>query len=277
MTIECTGRRKDGSHFPLEKSYSHHEANGQSYFTAVIRDISARRDLERQLRFAERHADVGKAIAHVVHEIRNPLMLIGGFGRQLERSPGLQKDAKSLKKLHIIVAEIQRLEELLEGVLLLRRPASAAKKSRLNIHDVLNETCRMLEPRLAGKSVQLRLEFCPQPVEIDADPDQIKQVLLNLLYNALDAMEETGTISIGSATTATTVRIRIHDTGPGIPEQVRSRIFDPFFTTKAHGTGLGLAISRNIIQDHGGTIQVECPADGGTTFIIELPLASSDG
>jgi two-component system, LuxR family, sensor kinase FixL len=277
MTIECTGLRKDGSHFPLEKSYSHHQANGQSYFTAVIRDISARLDLERKLRFAERHADVGKAIAHVVHEIRNPLMLIGGFGRQLERSPALQKDAKSLKKLHIIVTEIQRLEELLEGVLLLRRPASAAKKSRLNIHDVLNETCRMLEPRLAGKSVQLRLEFCPQPVEIDADPDQIKQVLLNLLYNALDAMEETGTISIGSTTTATTVQIRIHDTGPGIPEQVRSRIFDPFFTTKAHGTGLGLAISRNIIQDHGGTIQVGCPINDGTTFTIELPLASADG
>ncbi|HBZ54038.1 MAG TPA: hypothetical protein DEO88_01420, partial [Syntrophobacteraceae bacterium] len=108
-----------------------------------------------------------------------------------------------------------------------------------------------------------------------ADPDQIKQVLLNLLYNALDAMGESGTVGIKSLATGSKARILIQDSGPGIPEELRSRIFDPFFTTKAHGTGLGLAISRNIVQDHGGTIEVECPAEGGTTFTIELPLASS--
>lgn len=275
-TRQCTGRRKDGNSFPIEKSYSSHKINDQTFFTAIIRDISAKLEMERQLQFAQRHADVGKAISHVVHEIRNPLMLIGGFARQLERCQGIQSDSKNLKKLHIIIEEIQRLEELLEGVLVLRRPASAAKKRLLNINDLINEVCRLLEPRLANRSVRLLVEPFAQPVETHADPDQIKQVLLNLLYNALDAMGESGTIHIKSSIAGAKVRVLVRDTGPGIPEELRSHIFDPFFTSKAHGTGLGLAISRNILQDHGGSIEVECPDDGGTTFVVELPLASSE-
>jgi two-component system sensor kinase FixL len=273
LTMECTGLRKDGSSFPLEKSYSCHEEDGEYFFTAVIRDISAKRQLEQQLRFAERHADVGKAITHVVHEIRNPLMLIGGFARQLEHSPGIQGDAKNQQKLKIIVDEVRRLEELLEGVLLLRRQASAARKRVLDVNEVLKETSRLLEPRLAGRSIELAVQLPNQAVEIDADPDQLKQVFLNLLQNALEAVEEAGNIGIDVLTGTDRVRILIHDSGPGIPSELRGRIFDPFFTTKAHGTGLGLAISRNIIQDHGGSIRVECPSVRGTTFVIELPLA----
>jgi two-component system, LuxR family, sensor kinase FixL len=272
-TIECTGRRKDGNTFPLEKSYSYHEADGQPYFTAVIRDVSAKRELEQQLRFAERHADVGKAITHVVHEIRNPLMLIGGFARQLTNNPGIQGDAKNLQKLQIIVDEVRRLEELLEGVLLLRRPASAARKCLLDVCEVMRETTRLLEPRLAGRALKLMVQLPPRVVQIDGDPDQLKQVFLNLLQNALEAIEAAGTIRIEAETDAGMVRILIHDSGPGVPAELLGRIFDPFFTTKTHGTGLGLAISRNIIQDHGGSIRVECPIGRGTTFIIELPLA----
>ncbi|HBD09440.1 MAG TPA: histidine kinase, partial [Syntrophobacteraceae bacterium] len=197
---------------------------------AIIRDVSAKLELERQLRFAERHADVGKAVSHVVHEIRNPLMLIGGFARQLERCRGIQGDTKNLKKLRIIIEEIQRLEELLEGVLLLRKPASAAKKRLLDINEVINEVSRLLEPRLANRSAQLFVEPFPGSLETHADPDQIKQVLLNLLYNALDAMGESGTVGIKSLATGSKARILIQDSGPGIPEELRSRIFDPFFT-----------------------------------------------
>ena len=274
-TRQCTARRKDGSPFPIEKSYSSHKVDDQMFFTAIVRDISSKLEMERQLQFAQRHADVGKAISHVVHEIRNPLMLIGGFARQLERCQGIQGDTKNLNKLHIIIEEIQRLEELLEGVLVLRRPASAAKKQRLDINELIREVRRLLEPRLANRSVRLLVEPYAQPLETHADPDQIKQVLLNLLYNALDATGGSGTIRVKSSIADDKIRIEIQDTGPGIPEELRSRIFDPFFTTKTHGTGLGLAISRNIVGDHNGSITVECPDSGGTTFVIELPLASS--
>jgi two-component system sensor kinase FixL len=271
-TIECRGQRKDGGTFPLEKSYSYHETGGHHYFTAVLRDITAKQRMEQHIRFTERLADVGKAVTHVVHEIRNPLMLIGGFARQLERCEGIEKDAGNRQKLKIIVDEVRRMEELLQGILLLRRPASGSRKRLVDINELLRETSRLVEPRLAGREVNLRLHLVEGSLPVQADPDQIKQVLLNLLQNALESIEGRGEIAVKSRVDSGTVEIIIQDSGPGIPEDLRDRIFEPFFTTKSQGTGLGLAITRNIVQDHGGSIRFECPPRHGTAFIIELPL-----
>jgi signal transduction histidine kinase len=120
--------------------------------------------------------------------------------------------------------------------------------------------------------VNLRLHLVEGSLPVQADPDQIKQVLLNLLQNALESIEGRGEIAVKSRVDSGTVEIIIQDSGPGIPEDLRDRIFEPFFTTKSQGTGLGLAITRNIVQDHGGSIRFECPPRHGTAFIIELPL-----
>jgi two-component system, LuxR family, sensor kinase FixL len=271
-TMECRGQRKDGGTFPLEKSYSYHEAGGHHYFTAVLRDITAKQRMEQHIRFTERLADVGKAVTHVVHEIRNPLMLIGGFARQLERCEGIEQDAKNRQKLQIIVDEVRRMEELLEGILLLRRPASASRKRLVDVNELLRETSRLVEPRLAGREVNLGLHLAAGTLPIQADPDQIKQVLLNLLQNALESIDDRGEIAVKSRADSGTVEIIIQDSGPGISEDLRDRIFEPFFTTKSQGTGLGLAITRNIVQDHGGTIRFESSPHRGTAFIIQLPL-----
>jgi two-component system, LuxR family, sensor kinase FixL len=271
-TLECNGQRKDGSRFPLEKSYSYHEADGHHYFTAVIRDITEKQQMEQHIRFTERLADVGKAVTHVAHEIRNPLMLIGGFAKQLERAPGIQQDPKNRQKLNIIIDEVRRMEELMEGILLLRRPASASRKRVVDANELLRETCRLLDPRLSGRQVTLDIHLADGGLPIHADPDQIKQVLLNLLQNALEAIEGPGAIVIESQKTAQTAQVVIRDSGPGVPVELRQRIFEPFFTTKTHGTGLGLAITRNIVQDHGGTIRLDCGLDRGTSVTVELPL-----
>jgi len=269
---ECYGLRKNGDSFPVEISYSVSRTGGRLYFTAVIRDITARKVREREMRFMERLADVGKAVAQVVHEIRKPLMLIGGFAHQVRQCGALEKDDGNRHKLSIIEEEVRRLEALLNGIRLLTRPASASQKRSLNINDLLRETFDLLEPMLQDHVVKLEVTLAEETLMIHGDGDQLKQVFLNLLQNASDAMGGVGTIRVTSRRINRSVQIDIEDEGPGVPHDVQDKVFDPFFTTKAQGTGLGLAISRNIIQDHGGTIVLGPQEKQGATFTIELPL-----
>ncbi|GLI35160.1 two-component system sensor histidine kinase NtrB [Desulforhabdus amnigena] len=269
---ECFGLHKEGRSFPVEISYSVSRTEGRLYFTAVIRDISRRKEMERELRFMEKLAAIGKTVAQVVHEIRKPLMLMGGFARQVQNCEGLREDEKNKQKLGIVIEEVRRLEALLNGVRLLTRPPAASQKHSLSVNQVLKETFELLEPMLQDRQVELNTELSPYPLMIQGDADQLKQVILNILQNAVDAMQGVGTISVSTRMAFTMVQIIIKDNGPGIREELQEKIFDPFFTTKTDGTGLGLAISRNIIQDHGGTITLVSAPSKGATFIIELPL-----
>ena len=268
---ECLGQRKDGTTFPVEIAYSVSKTGTHLYFTAVIRDISERQALEREMRFIERLADVGKAVAHVVHEIRKPLMLIGGFARQVARSEALRSDTKHRRKLNIIVEEVQRLETLLNGIRLLTRPSSSSHKQRVLLNDLLEETFELIQPMLQRRHIRLERELSREPLQIHGDADQLKQVLLNVLHNAAEAMER-GSIHVSSAASEGMARIRIVDDGPGIEKETQEKLFDPFFTTKANGTGLGLAISENIARDHGGSIALYSEPPHGTTVVLELPL-----
>ena len=269
---ECYGLRKDGTSFPVEISYSVSKTGGHLYFTAVIRDITQRKEMEKEVRFFERLADVGKAVAYVAHEIRKPLMLIGGFARQVAQCDAMKTATKDRQKLGIIVEEVRRLEKLLNGVRLLTRPSSSSEKRSISLNRLLNETFDLLEPVLKDRSIELQIDLDEGPLMIEGDPDQLKQVFLNLLHNSIEAIADQGQIRISSHVSSRAAEITIEDNGPGIPWDVQEKIFDPFFTTKGDGTGLGLAISKNIVREHGGSIDFKSNPGKGTRFSIRLPV-----
>jgi len=269
---ECMASRRDGQSFPVEISYSVSRTQDRLYFTAVIRDISKRKDLEREFRFMEKLAAVGKAVSQVTHEIRKPLMLIGGFARQVEHCEALQDSEKDRNKLQIIVDEVQRLETLLNSIRLVTRPTGTRQKRSISVNHVLRETIALLEPMLQAKEVRLEVDLTSSPLMVQGDPDQLKQVFLNLIQNAVEALEDGGTVRVSSSESLTHAQVIIDDDGPGIPEELQEKVFDPFFTTKSAGTGLGLAISRNIVQDHNGTLSFDATSSRGTRLKIELPL-----
>lgn len=269
---ECYGLRKDGSSFPVEIAYSVSKTGGNLYFTAVIRDITRRKRLEREVRFVERLADVGKSVAHVAHEIRKPLMLIGGFARQVAHCDSLKGDEKDRQKLDIVVEEVRRLEKLLDGVRLLTRPSTSSNKRSVALNQLLHETLDLFETVVKDHHIKLEIDLARGPLMIEADPDQLKQVFLNILYNAIEAIQDNGTIRITSNVTGREAEIVIADNGPGIPGELQEKIYDPFYTTKRDGTGLGLAISKSIIEDHGGALDLQSQSGKGTSFVVRLPI-----
>lgn len=269
---ECFAQHKLGHTVPVEISYSVSRTLGRLYFTAVIRDISERKEMERELRFMERLADIGKAVAQVSHEIRKPLMLIGGFARQVKDCAALAGDASARSKLAIVVDEVRRLETLLNSVRLLTRPAASSRKQPLDLNHVLDEVLVLIQPLLQGQTIEVFVQREVEPLMIEGDADQLKQVLLNLLQNAIEALGSKGKLVLTSQKRSRFVEVRIEDNGPGIPPSIQERIFDPFFTTKSEGSGLGLAISRNIIRDHGGSLSLRSAPSEGAAFLIELPL-----
>ena len=269
---ECGIQNSKGETVPVDISYSVSRTGGRLYSTAIIRDISGKKELERQVRFMEKLADVGKAVAQVVHEIRKPLTVIGGFARQVESCETLKDDANNRHKLEIIVGEVRRLDKLLNGIRLISRPRSHSDYRSLYIGEVLAETLELLEPMLQDRQVELFADIPQEPLLILGDSDQLKQVFLNLLKNAVEAMDGVGTIRIRVGVEERQVLVSIEDDGPGIPPEMEDKIFDPFFSTKSQGTGLGLAISRSIIQDHGGSITLRSAVPRGATAIVALPL-----
>ncbi len=227
---------------------------------------------ERLLR-SERFAAVGEAAAYVSHEIKNPLMVIGGLASQVERRH--PEDPASQEKLRIIQTEVKRLESFLGELRDFLRPAQPCKQE-VDVNQVIREVEALMGDAIQEKGVNLEERLAPDLPAVEADPNQIKQVLLNLFKNAAEATEEHGKILISSGSQDAQVWFAVKDTGKGMSEDVLEKIFHPFFTTKDKGTGLGLAVINKIIADHHGTITVNTVAGQGSTFTIRLPQKGSN-
>jgi two-component system, NtrC family, sensor histidine kinase HydH len=225
---------------------------------------------QEKLMISERFAAIGEAAAHLSHEIKNPLLLMGGFAQQVRRT--LSADDPRVEKLGIIAGEAKRLEHLLVEVRdFTRPPRPSLVETELN--EMVRQVADLFQEQAESQGVVSRLALDPKLSVCILDPDQIKQVLINLTKNALEAMPEGGELSISTARDADFVRIEIKDTGRGIPEEVMKKLFHPFFSTKAKGTGLGLAVSYKLVQDHGGEILVWSAPDQGARFTVRLPLS----
>jgi len=211
----------------------------------------------------------GKMSASISHEIKNPLMMIGGFAKQLAKQSGEEKSAHKLK---IIVSEVERLENLLKELRELYLPRTLTVEET-SINDLLIETHELIKGECENKGIRVEISTGGASPLIRGDKAKLKQVFLNLVKNAIEAMEGGGRLSILSELKGNEVEIIIEDNGGGISDKDLGRIFSPFFTTKRHGTGLGLAISKSIIEEHpGGSISVESEGGKGTKFRISLPV-----
>jgi len=229
---------------------------------------------------AERHeklASLGMLAAGVAHEIRNPLTAIKAwlFLEQKRLAPGSPEEADA----RVIANEVDRLEGIVRDVLLFAQP-SEPKFSVVRADQPLREAQALLAPQLAREGIRLVCEDGPE-ARVRLDPQQIKQVLLNLIRNAAESIGRDGAVTLRvrldskrlADGPAEVVILEVADTGKGIPLEVQKRLFDPFFTTKECGTGLGLSIAARIVQKHGGALQYQTQVNRGTTFGIVLPRA----
>lgn len=217
----------------------------------------------------ERLALLGEMAAIVAHEIRNPLTSVKGFAQRIKRKSPDQETVG--RYAEIIMEEVDRLDAVIADVLDFARRA-APRWQEVDLGEVIRQTIDLLGAGLGRPEVVLSVETAPDLPRLKGDPAQLKQVLLNICQNALQAMPEGGALGIEATCKEGAVRVSIQDTGRGIPPEVRPKIFHPFFTTRTHGTGLGLALAQHIVEDHGGRITVESEVGQGTTFTIELPV-----
>jgi PAS domain S-box-containing protein len=263
-TVELTAEKRSGEEFPISISFSVTEESGHLLMTAIIRDITELKALQQKAIQNERLASMGQALSYVTHEIKNPLVSIGGFARSLLQSSSIQE--KDLGRLDIIVKEVRRLEELLAEIQDFSKPLIMEKQG-LQILAFFRDTEE-------SSQVTFSLDVHGDPV-IHADPDRLRQVMLNLIKNAMESIEMMGKIRIRAWKDDRTSTIEIQDNGHGIDRNHLEIIFDPFFTTKREGTGLGLPLCRKIIREHGGELTIQSTIAQGTSARITLPAHDS--
>lgn len=223
---------------------------------------------QSKLMSAEKLAAIGKMAAHVSHEIRNPLVTIGGFARTiLKKNP--QPEIREAAE--IVVSEVTRLEKILNEVLDFSRPVTPIFKSQ-DLNEVIRESCVLVSAELKSGEVRLLCKLDDKLPKIVMDSQQLKQAVLNILKNAINAMPSGGTLTVTTECLKEYAKIDVTDTGSGIPEAVLRQLFTPFFTTRQTGTGLGLAVTRQIVEEHEGTIDIKSEEGKGTTCLIFLPL-----
>jgi two-component system sensor histidine kinase HydH len=234
---------------------------------------SSLREARERLVHGERLAAIGEMAANLVHELKNPIITIGGFAGRLLK--GLPDGSREHRYADTIVKEVCRLEKMLSDILAFSRKPTICY-SACNLAEILQDCFSSCATTLEDQGIRLLVNLEAAHVPLLGDAHQLKQVFLNLILNACDAMPDGGRISVGvdvPPQKKRTVVIRIADTGGGIPPEMLSQIFNPFFTTKQHGTGLGLAIANRILLNHNGRIKAANEGSTGAVFTVTLPLA----
>jgi len=232
----------------------------------VVSDITELKNLRERLIMTERMAALGEVAARVAHEIRNPLVSVGGFARRL----GKKLDGNLKEYADIIAREVERLEGILNEILSFVKETRFVKEI-VNPNRLIEEVISLIKSDLEERNIVLVREF-GEPAEMYMDPNRIKEALLNILKNAVQAVGSNGTIFVKTYVKDNAAVFEIKDTGTGIAEEDLPFIFDPFFTTKTGGTGLGLAITHGIIEEHKGSIELESKPGAGSTFKVFIPL-----
>jgi two-component system sensor histidine kinase PilS (NtrC family) len=241
---------------------------------AVFQDLSEVREMERRARRNETLAELGALSAKIAHELRNGLNPISGSVECLQRE--LKLEGENAMLMDLITAECNRLNRFVTDLLSYSRERDLAFET-LDLEDDLGELCEVVarDPRRAS-GVRVRFERRGEPVQVRADREQIRQVWLNLAFNALDAITKGGQLEVRwREDEDDQVAVEFVDDGPGIPEDVLSRMGEPFFTTKERGTGLGVAIAQRIVERHGGALTFESAPGRGTIARVKLPRVAA--
>jgi PAS domain S-box-containing protein len=282
--LDLSGRRRDGTEFPVEISLSHVVSAEGGLAIAFITDITERKRVEAQLQRQrevlyqnEKLAALGTMAAGIAHEMNNPLGIITTrievmlLDAEQQALPGQVLD--DLQVLHRASQRVARIAASLRSF----ARHSPGDRVPLDLNAVVDESVQLLQKPLAADNIQIVTSLDRTLPTILGDASTLHQVLMNLLTNAREAMPGGGQIRLetGPAERPGWIRLLVADTGAGIPAEEISKIFDPFFTTKRTGTGLGLSVSYGIIQEHGGTVDVQSRPGVGTSFIISFPTSST--
>ncbi|MBW1720733.1 MAG: PAS domain S-box protein [Deltaproteobacteria bacterium] len=281
--IDFPFKRRDGEERFLRLSVStfHLSEAGEVGRILVIQDMTEIRKIEDEMKRVEGLAMVGELAAGIAHEIRNPMASISGSVQMLKEEMG--RDSIHQRLMDIVLREINRLNSLVSDFLLFARPRPANFR-RLDLNQLILESLELFRNTERWQDhVQVKTELT-EPLSIESDPEQIKQVLWNLYLNAVEAMPKGGTILVRTGKTVTEnpssghremAEIVIRDTGEGFREEALENLFTPFYTTKAKGSGLGLAIVKRIVEGLKGEVHGKNHPGGGAEVIIRLPFTVS--
>lgn len=273
---EVEFKRRDSSVFPAEVTFTIflQTETQDSYAVAVIRDITERKETERKLRERDVLATMGATAARLVHEIGNPLSGMLTTAQLLERrliqDPEVSKE-KLISTVKRLENEIDRLKSLIEEFRSFSRPIKLDPQP-IAVSSIIAELLEIEGPQYTERGIKIAQDFAPDLPLISADGDRLKQALLNLCRNAVEAMPEGGTLTLRGRKSFDRLILEVNDTGSGIPPGID--VFEFFRTTKPNGTGLGLPIVRQIVAAHGGMITCRSFPGEGTTFRLTFPLES---
>jgi PAS domain S-box-containing protein len=278
--LECKVRSRDGEDLTwLFSLTARRTPDGEAAgLEGIAKDITHRKKMEEQLLQAERLASLGELSAGVAHEVNNPLGMILGYTQLLLRTEA--KDTQNYDDLKIIEKHARNCKAIVEDLLNFAR-SSETQKGVLNVNDLIHEVISVVDHQFKLDNITIETALDTSIPTLYADGEKLKQVFMNLLVNAKQAIEVQGKIQILTAhdSSRNELTVTVVDTGSGIPPEVQEKIFDPFFTTKptGQGTGLGLSVSYGIIKDHHGEIFVQSTPGKGSTFTITLPVTFDEG
>ena len=239
---------------------------GETAVQVILRDISERKQTEELMLKSEKLSIAGQLAAGIAHEISNPLTAIKGFLQLMKPTMG-----ENEHYFEIVFSELSRIELILSELLMLAKPQQNAVKERVNLKKIISEVTALLETQANLKGIFIKTDYEHDSMYINGDQNQLKQVFINLIKNAVESMPDGGTVHIIMTEDEYSVNVTVKDEGDGIPENVLKRIGEPFLTTKEKGTGLGLMVTFNLIKNHQGAIQVDSKPDRGTAFHITFP------
>jgi signal transduction histidine kinase len=268
-----TAKRKNGESFPIELSVAKIHSDQEAQYGAFIRDISDKVRLQQQAIESDRLATIGTMAAKFGHELGNPLngmsLTVQLLDQRLRKQlPAL--DEQTTSTVARLKTEISRLNTLLQDF------RSLSRKEFYNFQaaqlaELVAEAIEIELPHYAERGVNVERQFAPDLPKVRVDIDKIKQVILNLAKNAVEAMPTGGRLLFSGSADKAVVTLEVTDSGAGISAEVD--VFEPFFTTKSFGTGIGMTIVRQILAAHGGSISYKSEVDKGTTFTVRLPVA----
>lgn len=238
----------------------------------VQAQMEALQQLRGRLAQSEKMAALGQLATTIAHEVRNPLGVMRSSAQELaETIPATNSDGKEASSF--ILAEIDRLNSVISSLLGFARPPRL-ERGTVTLRALFEQAALLARDELRAKGVRLETAFVPPAnaaTTLQADPDLLSQVLLGLLTNAVQAVADGGRIELRAHCGTDAVSISVADSGAGVPHEQREHIFEPFFTTRPRGTGLGLAVARQIVEAHGGSIQVGETPQGGAVFTLRIP------
>lgn len=272
LTFEFNGR----SFKIILASIPMQDVNNNRTGTCIIaQDLNYNRANEERMHHLESLAGIGQMAASTIHEIRNPMTSISGFVHLLKGRAARLDDQTSIEYCRLISEEICRINNILSDFLALAKPRDN-KLSRLNIVQLVHDVLILMYGEALISQIAILPRLPETPLYILGQAEKIKEVLINICRNAIQAMDAGGTLTITVSAAPNTIYIDLTDTGHGMSENTMAKIFEPFYTTKEAGTGLGLAICQRIIQEHNAEIRVSSEIGKGSTFVLVFPRLGTE-